>query len=150
MPKKKNRKPLQLDYPLIHITIQKISRRRQKRKRSNNESTLKSLTESYKFVKRTANERTINVCRSRTGFANFHFSTHSFFFSTRQRKFVTLALAAASHRGGTAIVAGMPFIDDALLWCPDNDGRLVDISACLQVCSTILHHHHHTQFSHLS
>lgn len=30
-------------------------------------------------------------------------------------------------------VAGMPFLDDALLWCPDNDGRLVDLSACLQV-----------------
>lgn len=27
----------------------------------------------------------------------------------------------------------MPFIDDTLLWCPDNDGRMVDISACLQV-----------------
>ncbi len=27
----------------------------------------------------------------------------------------------------------MPFIDDALLWCPDNDGRMVDISACLPV-----------------
>ncbi|XP_075161004.1 ecdysone-induced protein E74 isoform X2 [Haematobia irritans] len=29
----------------------------------------------------------------------------------------------------------MPFIDDALLWCPDNDGRIVgglDISACMQ------------------
>ncbi|XP_055314872.1 ecdysone-induced protein 74EF isoform X4 [Sitodiplosis mosellana] len=26
----------------------------------------------------------------------------------------------------------MPFIDDTLLWCPDNDGRMVDISACLQ------------------
>lgn len=25
--------------------------------------------------------------------------------------------------------AGMPFIDDELLWCPDNDGRMVDISA---------------------
>lgn len=23
----------------------------------------------------------------------------------------------------------MPFIDDELLWCPDNDGRMVDISA---------------------
>lgn len=22
----------------------------------------------------------------------------------------------------------MPFIDDELLWCPDNDGRMVDIS----------------------
>ncbi|XP_037904220.1 ecdysone-induced protein 74EF isoform X5 [Hermetia illucens] len=26
----------------------------------------------------------------------------------------------------------MPFIDDALLWCPENDGRMVDISTCLQ------------------
>ena len=32
----------------------------------------------------------------------------------------------------------MPFIDDALLWCPDNDGRMVDISTCLQVCICIL------------
>ena len=24
----------------------------------------------------------------------------------------------------------MPFIDDDLLWCPDNDGRMVDLS-CL-------------------
>lgn len=28
--------------------------------------------------------------------------------------------------------AGMPFIDDELLWCPDNDGRMVDISANAQ------------------
>ncbi|XP_026464240.1 ecdysone-induced protein 74EF [Ctenocephalides felis] len=26
----------------------------------------------------------------------------------------------------------MPFIDDDLLWCPDNDGRMVDLSSCLQ------------------
>ncbi|XP_059620323.1 ecdysone-induced protein 74EF-like [Phlebotomus argentipes] len=32
---------------------------------------------------------------------------------------------------GSAAVA-MPFIEDELLWCPDNDGRMVDISACLQ------------------
>ncbi|KAL5291812.1 hypothetical protein ACFFRR_010911 [Megaselia abdita] len=34
----------------------------------------------------------------------------------------------------------MPFIDDALLWCPDNDGRmvggLVDITTCLQDTTT--------------
>ncbi|XP_055845629.1 ecdysone-induced protein 74EF-like isoform X2 [Episyrphus balteatus] len=33
----------------------------------------------------------------------------------------------------------MPFIDDALLWCPDNDGRMVgglDIATCLQDAST--------------
>ncbi|KAJ6641995.1 Ecdysone-induced protein 74EF isoform A [Pseudolycoriella hygida] len=42
-----------------------------------------------------------------------------------------LALTA-SMRGGAAIGgAVMPFIDDALLWCPDNDGRMVDMSACL-------------------
>jgi len=30
----------------------------------------------------------------------------------------------------------MPFIDDALLWCPDNDGRLVgglDLATCIAV-----------------
>lgn len=27
----------------------------------------------------------------------------------------------------------MPFIDDDLLWCPDNDGKMVDLSSCLQV-----------------
>ncbi|XP_058458030.1 ecdysone-induced protein 74EF isoform X3 [Malaya genurostris] len=26
----------------------------------------------------------------------------------------------------------MPFIDDDLLWCPENDGRMVDLQACLQ------------------
>ncbi|XP_044728683.1 ecdysone-induced protein 74EF isoform X1 [Chrysoperla carnea] len=26
----------------------------------------------------------------------------------------------------------MPFIDDDLLWCPDNDGKMVDLSSCLQ------------------
>ncbi|EDO64604.1 AGAP007327-PB [Anopheles gambiae str. PEST] len=26
----------------------------------------------------------------------------------------------------------MPFIDDELLWSPDNDGRMVDLQACLQ------------------
>lgn len=36
------------------------------------------------------------------------------------------------EREGSAAVA-MPFIEDELLWCPDNDGRMVDISACLQV-----------------
>uniref|UniRef100_A0A182Q653 Uncharacterized protein n=1 Tax=Anopheles farauti TaxID=69004 RepID=A0A182Q653_9DIPT len=40
-------------------------------------------------------------------------------------------LALASLRGGSAIVA-MPFIDDELLWSPDNDGRMVDLQACLQ------------------
>ncbi|XP_049845213.1 ecdysone-induced protein 74EF isoform X1 [Schistocerca gregaria] len=25
----------------------------------------------------------------------------------------------------------MPFIDDDLLWCPDNDGKMVDLSQCL-------------------
>lgn len=41
-------------------------------------------------------------------------------------------LAVSLTRGGVASGA-MPFIDDTLLWCPDNDGRMVDISACLQV-----------------
>ncbi|CAB0044708.1 unnamed protein product [Trichogramma brassicae] len=27
----------------------------------------------------------------------------------------------------------MPFIDDELLWCPDNDGKMVDVSQCLQI-----------------
>lgn len=27
----------------------------------------------------------------------------------------------------------MPFIDDELLWCPDNDGKMVDLTECLQV-----------------
>lgn len=27
----------------------------------------------------------------------------------------------------------MPFIDDELLWCPDNDGKMVDLTQCLQV-----------------
>lgn len=48
-----------------------------------------------------------------------------------------LALAA-SLRGGGASIGAMPFIDDALLWCPDNDGRMVDISACLQVSVSVL------------
>jgi E74-like factor 1/2/4 len=26
----------------------------------------------------------------------------------------------------------MPFIDDDLLWCPDNDGKMVDLTQCLQ------------------
>ncbi|XP_055528905.1 ecdysone-induced protein 74EF-like [Wyeomyia smithii] len=26
----------------------------------------------------------------------------------------------------------MPFIDDDLLWCPENDGRMVDLQSCLQ------------------
>lgn len=33
-------------------------------------------------------------------------------------------------------LSAMPFIDDALLWCPDNDGRIVgglDIATCMQV-----------------
>lgn len=44
----------------------------------------------------------------------------------------TLAASKTSLRSGSA-TTGMPFIDDTLLWCPDNDGRMVDISACLQV-----------------
>ncbi|CAG2065049.1 unnamed protein product, partial [Timema podura] len=31
--------------------------------------------------------------------------------------------------GQTPVV--MPFIDDDLLWCPDNDGKMVDLSQCL-------------------
>ncbi|EDW69164.2 Ecdysone-induced protein 74EF [Drosophila virilis] len=34
----------------------------------------------------------------------------------------------------------MPFIDDALLWCPDNDGRLVgglDLATCITDDSTV-------------
>lgn len=30
----------------------------------------------------------------------------------------------------------MPFIDDELLWCPDNDGKMVDLTQCLQESST--------------
>lgn len=36
-------------------------------------------------------------------------------------------------------LSAMPFIDDALLWCPDNDGRLVgglDLAACITVSAT--------------
>lgn len=46
--------------------------------------------------------------------------------------FGKLATLTTPLRSGSA-TAGMPFIDDALLWCPDNDGRMVDISTCLQV-----------------
>lgn len=53
-------------------------------------------------------------------------------FSLNGFKINKLALTASLIRGGAAIGA-MPFIDDALLWCPDNDGRMVDISACLPV-----------------
>ncbi|CAD6222153.1 GSCOCG00000764001-RA-CDS, partial [Cotesia congregata] len=28
--------------------------------------------------------------------------------------------------------SNMPFIDDELLWCPDNDGKMVDLTQCLQ------------------
>jgi hypothetical protein len=45
---------------------------------------------------------------------------------------ITLALTASLRSGGSAIMAAMPFIDDDLLWCPDNDGRMVDLSTCLQ------------------
>ncbi|XP_043274657.1 ecdysone-induced protein 74EF isoform X2 [Venturia canescens] len=30
----------------------------------------------------------------------------------------------------------MPFIDDELLWCPDNDGKMVDLTQCLQESTT--------------
>lgn len=33
---------------------------------------------------------------------------------------------------GPAGALAMPFLDDDLLWCPDSDGRMVDLS-CLQV-----------------
>ncbi|XP_021942781.1 ecdysone-induced protein 74EF isoform X2 [Zootermopsis nevadensis] len=29
----------------------------------------------------------------------------------------------------------MPFIDDDLLWCPDNDGKMVDLTQCLEAAS---------------
>ncbi|XP_076276754.1 ecdysone-induced protein E74 isoform X2 [Lasioglossum baleicum] len=32
--------------------------------------------------------------------------------------------------------SNMPFIDDELLWCPDNDGKMVDLTQCLQESST--------------
>lgn len=28
----------------------------------------------------------------------------------------------------------MPFIDDDLLWCPDNDGKMVDLSCLVSAC----------------
>ncbi|KRT82193.1 hypothetical protein AMK59_3202, partial [Oryctes borbonicus] len=31
----------------------------------------------------------------------------------------------------------MPFIDNDLLWCPDNDGNMVDLSACLQDAASV-------------
>jgi E74-like factor 1/2/4 len=31
----------------------------------------------------------------------------------------------------------MPFIDNDLLWCPDNDGKMVDLSACLQDAASV-------------
>lgn len=33
----------------------------------------------------------------------------------------------------------MPFIDDELLWCPDNDGKMVDLTQCLQVTCFFLY-----------
>lgn len=33
----------------------------------------------------------------------------------------------------------MPFIDNDLLWCPDNDGKMVDLSSCLQVSALFTH-----------
>jgi len=36
-------------------------------------------------------------------------------------------------------LSAMPFIDDALLWCPDNDGRLVgglDLATCIAVSNS--------------
>jgi hypothetical protein len=33
-----------------------------------------------------------------------------------------------------AAISIMPFIDDDLLWCPDNDGKMVDLS-CLVIAS---------------
>ncbi|KAJ9591350.1 hypothetical protein L9F63_002108, partial [Diploptera punctata] len=35
----------------------------------------------------------------------------------------------------------MPFIDDDLLWCPDNDGKMVDLSQCLCMKSGLRHKH---------
>lgn len=38
------------------------------------------------------------------------------------------ALALLAPRGGSAAHPAMPFIEDDLLWCPDNDGRMVDLN----------------------
>lgn len=60
------------------------------------------------------------------------------FYSSGLQGFILNKLALRALRGGAAIGGGaMPFIDDALLWCPDNDGRMVDISACLPVSMNI-------------
>lgn len=71
---------------------------------------------------------------------NFHQTVNfvrfikSCFYSSGLQGFILNKLALRALRGGAAIGGGaMPFIDDALLWCPDNDGRMVDISACLPV-----------------
>lgn len=43
-------------------------------------------------------------------------------------------LAGAQVLGAQAPMSlAMPFIDNDLLWCPDNDGKMVDLSSCLQV-----------------
>lgn len=71
----------------------------------------------------------------------------------------TLALAAQNYRG--ALVA-MPTLDDELLWCPDNDGHIVDSLAFGQALGQVpvpedgsaaasmlneMHHHHQTQMN---
>lgn len=40
-------------------------------------------------------------------------------------------MALTTVRGSA--VAAMPFIEDDLLWCPTNDGRMVSDFQCIQV-----------------
>ena len=56
------------------------------------------------------------------------------------KKSLKLALTA-SLRGQASVpgMPGMPFMEDDLLWCPDNDGRMVeDFGSCIQVTSLFL------------
>lgn len=55
--------------------------------------------------------------------------------TNRINKFVKIEFKAV-RQGNAHCGAAMPFIDDDLLWCPDNDGRMIDYSACLDAVQT--------------
>lgn len=68
-------------------------------------------------------------CKKKYNLINFVFN---FAFNNKlDNNNKVLKMALTTVRGNA--VAAMPFIEDDLLWCPTNDGRMVSDFQCIQV-----------------
>ncbi|KAK9700764.1 hypothetical protein QE152_g31063 [Popillia japonica] len=66
--------------------------------------------------------------------------TYQVTYRIRKNIFIYQSTAVAGTQAGgdpSPMSLAMPFIDNDLLWCPDNDGNMVDLSACLQDAASV-------------